>query len=119
STARSTRDRPPGPAAGAGRVVGAQLSPEDTFAGFSIDELVGRGGMSEVYRATDPALGRRVALKVMAPALSADAGFRDRFISEARAASHLDHPNVIPIYGAGEHDGRLYIAMRFVAGGAD
>jgi serine/threonine-protein kinase len=96
-----------------------QLTAGTTFAGFTIDELVGRGGMSEVYRATDAALGRRVALKVMAPALSADRGFRDRFISEARAASHLDHPNVIPIYGAGEHDGRLFIAMRYVTGGAD
>ena len=82
-----------------------------------LDEQIGLGGMAVVYRATDERLGRRVALKLLAPALAEDAGFRQRFIRESRAAAAVDHPNIIPIYEAGEIDGALFIAMRYVHGG--
>jgi YVTN family beta-propeller protein len=87
-----------------------------TFAGYRVDSLVGRGGMGVVYRATDLSLGRSVALKLIAPELAEDERFRARFLREPRLAASLDHPNVIPIYEAGEHDGQLYVAMRFVEG---
>jgi serine/threonine-protein kinase len=73
--------------------------------------------MAMVFRARDEALGRTVALKVLAPALADDAAFRERFIRESRAAAVVDHPHIIPVYGAGEFGGVLYIAMRYVAGG--
>jgi serine/threonine protein kinase len=86
------------------------------FAGYRIESRVGRGGMGVVYRATDLALDRLVALKVLTEDLAKDAGFRRRFVSESKLAASLDHPNVIPIHAAGEHEGILYIAMRFVPG---
>ncbi|HEY3021197.1 MAG TPA: protein kinase [Solirubrobacteraceae bacterium] len=90
--------------------------PGDVFAGYRIEGVAGAGGMGVVYRATDPRLGRPVALKVVASALAGDQRFRERFELEARAASAVDHPNVVPIYEAGESDGRLFIAMRYVDG---
>jgi serine/threonine protein kinase len=87
-----------------------------SFAGYRIDDLVGRGGMGVVYRATDASLERSVALKLLAPELARDESFRRRFAAESKVAASLDHPNVIPIYQAGEHDGVLYLAMRFVRG---
>jgi ABC-type branched-subunit amino acid transport system substrate-binding protein/DNA-binding beta-propeller fold protein YncE len=87
-----------------------------TFAGYRIEDLVGRGGMGVVYRATDLSLERPVALKLIAPELADDERFRSRFLREPRLAASLDHPNVIPIYEAGEHDGQLYLVMRFVEG---
>ena len=87
-----------------------------TFAGYRIEALVGRGGMGVVYRATDLSLERPVALKLIAPELADDKRFRDRFLREPKLAASLDHPNVIPIYEAGEHGGQLYLAMRFVEG---
>jgi streptogramin lyase len=87
-----------------------------TFAGYRIDAVVGRGGMGVVYRALDLSLERPVALKLIAPELVEDERFRARFLREPRLAASLDHPNVIPIYEAGEHDGQLYLAMRFVGG---
>jgi serine/threonine protein kinase len=87
-----------------------------SFAGYRIDELVGRGGMGVVYRATDVALERSVALKLLAPELARDESFRRRFAAESKVAASLDHPNVIPIYHAGECDGVLYLAMRLVRG---
>src|SRR3954470_11706858 len=86
------------------------------FAGYRVDELVGRGGMGVVYRATDVSLERSVALKLLAPELARDESFRRRFAAESKVAASLDHPNIIPIYHAGEHDGVLYLAMRFVRG---
>src|SRR3954452_2443294 len=68
------------------------------------------------YRATDASLERSVALKLLAPELARDESFRRRFATESKVAASLDHPNVIPIYQAGEHDGVLYLAMRFVRG---
>jgi hypothetical protein len=72
--------------------------------------------MSVVYLAEHIRLGRKVALKLLAPALSEDESYRERFIRESRRAAELDHPNIIPIYDAGEDDGQLYIAMRYVEG---
>jgi serine/threonine protein kinase len=86
------------------------------FAGYRIDGRVGRGGMGVVYRATDLSLDRPVALKVLSDELAKDPGFRRRFVTESKLAASLDHPNVIPIHAAGEHDGVLYIAMRLVPG---
>jgi DNA-binding beta-propeller fold protein YncE len=86
------------------------------FLGYRIEELIGRGGMGVVYRAYDLRLKRNVALKLIAPELSADEGFRERFLAESELAASLDHPNVIPIYNAGEHEGQLYLAMRYVEG---
>ena len=86
------------------------------FAGYRVGALRGRGGMGEVYRALDLRLDRPVALKVLAPLLADDERFRDRMLRESRLAASLDHPNVIPVYEAGESDGRLFIAMRWVEG---
>src|SRR5687767_6306998 len=86
------------------------------FAGYRVESVVGRGGMGVVYRATGLSLERPVALKLIAPELAGNERFRARFPREPRLAASLDHPNVIPIYEAGEHDGQLYLAMRFVEG---
>jgi YVTN family beta-propeller protein len=95
---------------------GTALVSGEELAGYRIEALAGRGGMGEVYRALDDRLGRKVALKILAPQLAEDERFRERFLRESRRAAGIDHPNVIPIYEAGEVDGRLYIAMRFVDG---
>ena len=84
--------------------------------GYRIEALLGRGGMGVVYRAYDLRLKRNVALKLIAPELSQDEHFRERFLSETELAASLDHPNVIPIYDAGEYEGQLYLAMRYVEG---
>ena len=93
-----------------------RLGAGSTFAGYRIESLVGRGGMGVVYQATDLSLGRPVALKLIAPDLADDPRFRERFLEEPRLAASLDHASVIPIYEAGEHDGQLYLAMRYVPG---
>ena len=86
------------------------------LAGYRIEERIGRGGMSVVYRADHIRLKRKVALKLLASELAEDAAFRERFLRESELAASLDHPNVVPIYDAGEADGLLYIAMRYVEG---
>ncbi len=73
--------------------------------------------MAVVYRARDVQLGRNVALKLLSPVLALDDAFRQRFIRESRAAAAVDHPYIIPIFAAGESDGALFIAMRYVQGG--
>ena len=83
---------------------------------YLLEALVAQGGMGAVYRARDERLDRIVALKILAPALAADPGFRRRFVNESRLAAGLDHPHVVPIYEAGEHGESLFIAMRFVEG---
>ncbi len=88
----------------------------ESFGSYDIQREVGRGGMGVVYLATDRRLGRRVALKVIVPELAADPQFRERFEREARVAATLEHPHVVPVYEAGEHDGSLFIAMRFIDG---
>ena len=85
-------------------------------AGYRPEELIGRGGNGEVYRAEDVRLGRPVAMKVLAAGVVADERSRERLLRESRLAASLDHPNVIPIYEAGEQDGLLFIAMRYVPG---
>ena len=88
-----------------------------TNAGYRIERLLGRGGMSTVYLAEDLALGRNVALKLLSAELSEDEAFRERFRLESRLAASIDHPHVIPIYEAGQADDRtLFIVMRYVDG---
>ena len=86
------------------------------FAGYRVEGLLGRGGMGVVYRAEHPRLGATIALKVMEPELALDEVSRERFVREARVAARLRHPNIIPIYDAGEWHGDLYIAMRYIEG---
>jgi Tol biopolymer transport system component len=95
----------------AGVTVGSRV------AGYRLERQIGAGGMAVVYLARDERLGRPVALKVMTPAMAADEKFRRRFIRESRAASAVDDPHIIPVYEAGEADGVLFIAIRFVSGG--
>jgi predicted Ser/Thr protein kinase len=88
-----------------------------SIAGYRIEALLGRGGMSVVYLAEHERLGRKVALKLLTATLGTDADFRERFERESRRAAEIDHPNIVPIYDAGEAEGLLYIAMRYVNGG--
>ncbi|WP_369243987.1 serine/threonine-protein kinase [Streptomyces sp. R41] len=87
-----------------------------TIAGYRIEEEIGRGGMAVVYRAKDLRLDRTVALKLLAPGLARNDTFRGRFTHESRVAAAIEHPNIVPVFEAGEADGVLYIAMRFVIG---
>jgi serine/threonine protein kinase len=88
----------------------------DTLAGYRIDAFVGSGGMGEVYRARDPRLGREVAIKVLPSERMADENRRRRFVQEARAASSLNHPNIVTIYEIESANGIDFIAMEYVAG---
>jgi serine/threonine protein kinase/6-phosphogluconolactonase (cycloisomerase 2 family) len=87
------------------------------IAGYRLEERIGQGGMAAVFRAYDSRLDRQVALKILAPALASDDAFRQRFIRESRAAAAVDDPHIIPVFEAGEADGVLFIAMRYVRGG--
>jgi serine/threonine protein kinase len=87
------------------------------LAGYRLEAQVGKGGMAVVFRARDERLDRLVALKILAPELTEDQTFRRRFIAESRAAAAVDDPHILPVYEAGEADGVLFIAMRFVKGG--
>ncbi|MFI6206399.1 serine/threonine-protein kinase [Streptomyces sp. NPDC051041] len=87
-----------------------------TVAGYRIEAELGRGGMAVVYRARDLRLERTVALKLLAPELARNDTFRRRFTHESRVAAAIDHPHIVPVFEAGETDGVLYIAMRYVAG---
>jgi streptogramin lyase/predicted Ser/Thr protein kinase len=93
-----------------------ELQPGDEIAGFRVTGVAGRGGMGVVYKAQQLDLQRPVALKLIATPLARDEAFRERFVRESRAAAAIDHPNVIPVYSAGEEHGRLYLAMRYVEG---
>lgn len=93
-----------------------RLAPGDTFGRYTIESRLGSGGSGVVYLALDATLGRKVALKLLSPALAVDSDFRARFAAEARSAAALDHPHILPVYGAGEEDGQLYLAMRYVPG---
>jgi serine/threonine protein kinase len=84
--------------------------------GYRIDELISRGGMGAVYRATNLALNRIYALKVIAPELAGDDQFRERFKREMRIAASLHHPHVVGIHYAGEQDGLLFLVMDYVYG---
>jgi serine/threonine protein kinase len=87
------------------------------FAGYKITGVLGRGGMSVVYSAEHLGLGRTVALKILSASLADDDEFRERFVRESKLAATLEHPNIIPIFDAGETQGLLFIAMRHVVGG--
>ncbi len=87
-----------------------------TLAGYQLEEIVGRGGMGVVYRARHVLLERTAALKLLSPDVAADEAFRERFVRESRMAAALEYPHVVPVYDAGEQDGLLYIAMRYVDG---
>jgi streptogramin lyase len=100
----------------AGFPSGSILAPGAVVGGYRIESVAGRGGMGVVYRATQLALDRPVALKLLTPDLAQDNAFRERFQRESRLLASIDHPNVITVHEAGEHDGRLFIAMRFVVG---
>ncbi|MDX6704417.1 MAG: hypothetical protein QOI48_263 [Solirubrobacteraceae bacterium] len=93
-----------------------EFAPGDVFVDHRIEGLAGRGGMGVVYRATQLGLDRLVALKVITPALAEEPDFRTRFVAESKAAASIEHPNVIPVYYAGERDGVLFIVMRYVDG---
>jgi serine/threonine-protein kinase len=86
------------------------------FGRYQLVELLGRGGMGEVWRAHDTATDRIVAVKLLSPHLADDDTFVHRFRREAQAAARLDSPHVIPIHNYGEIDGRLYVDMRLVKG---
>jgi serine/threonine protein kinase len=92
------------------------MGPGVLFGAYRIEAVVGRGGMGVVYRATDLSLARPVALKLITPEFAQDPEFRERFLREPRLAASLDHPGVVPIYEAGEREGQLYLAMRWVEG---
>ncbi|MEA2169869.1 MAG: eukaryotic-like serine/threonine-protein kinase [Solirubrobacteraceae bacterium] len=92
------------------------LDPGTRLGRYSIEGVLGRGGMGIVYSATQDGLDRTVALKVIAPHLAADPDFRARFQREAKLAASLEHPNVVPVYEAGEDASALFLAMRFIRG---
>jgi serine/threonine protein kinase len=86
------------------------------LAGYRLESVIARGGMSTVFLAEGLRLSRKVAVKILATELSDDDMFRERFVRESRTAASLDHPNIISIYEAGEVQGLLFIAMRYVQG---
>jgi pSer/pThr/pTyr-binding forkhead associated (FHA) protein len=86
------------------------------FAGCRVEEVISHGDMAVVYRAEELALQRRVALKLILPERSGEERFRERFRRESKVAAAIDHPNVIPIFDAGDEDGLLFITMRLVEG---
>lgn len=93
------------------------LSPGMMVAGYTIEAVLGAGGMGTVYKARNPALPRSDALKVLSETLSQDDHFRARFLREADLAATLDHPNIVTVYTRGEtEDGQLWIAMQYVDG---
>jgi hypothetical protein len=102
---------------GAADGVVASFAAGSRIAGYRLEERIGQGGMAVVFRARDEQLDRLVALKILAPALAGDVEFRRRFTSESRKAAAIDDPHIVPVFTAGEADGVLFIAMRYVAGG--
>jgi serine/threonine protein kinase/Tol biopolymer transport system component len=99
------------------QAVSGGLTAGSRIAGYLLEEQIGQGGMAVVFRALDVRLQRQVALKILAPALTADEEFRQRFIRESQAAAAVDDPHIIPVFEAGEASGVLFIAMRLVRGG--
>lgn len=92
------------------------LSPGSTFAGYEVQSVVGLGGVGVLYRARQLRLDRPVALKLVEPEVARDPVVRERLRREARAVASIDHPNVVPLYEAGEEDGTVYIATRWIEG---
>ena len=109
--------RPRAPVVPAGRSgTLPELPLGSVFAGCRVEEVVGRGDMGVVYRAEELALQRPVALKLIVAEYSGDERFRERFRRESRIAAAIDHPNILPVFDAGDEAGVLYIMMRFVKG---
>jgi len=102
--------------AGLGPTMTTDLVTGTEVAGFRVESLLGRGGTAAVYLARDLRLNRQVALKVLSPELAENTHFQRRFLRESRVLASLDHPNVVPVYQAGDVGGLLYIAMRYVEG---
>src|SRR5262245_58420864 len=96
--------------------IGSTPTVGNEFGTYRIEAVLGRGGMGVVYRALDVRLGRKVALKLLPPELAADPRFRGRLLRESHLAASIDHPGIVPIYEAGEIDGLLFLAMRYVEG---
>jgi len=95
---------------------GGQLERGSVVGGYRVDSVISRGGMGVVYRVTNVALHKVYALKTLTPDLTDDAQFRERFKREMRVAASIEHPNVVGIHYAGEHDGMLFLVMDFVTG---
>jgi serine/threonine protein kinase len=95
----------------------AGFSAGSRIAGYRLEEQIGEGGMAVVFRARDERLQRQVALKILSPALVEDEEFRRRFIRESQSAAAVDDPHIIPVFEAGDANGVLFIAMRYVPGG--
>src|SRR5215471_9454132 len=95
----------------------AGFSVGSRIAGYRLEEQIGEGGMAVVFRARDERLQRQVALKILSPSLVSDEEFRRRFIRESRAAAAVDDPHIITVFEAGDANGVLFIAMRYVPGG--
>jgi len=93
-----------------------QLDAGTVISQYRIVSLLGSGGMGAVYLADHLTLRTQVAVKVIRPDIAHDAGFRERFLREARSAASLDHPHIVPVTDAGEAEGRLFLAMRYVPG---
>src|SRR4051794_8107126 len=88
----------------------------EEVAGYKVEAVAGRGGMGVVFRAEHMHLTRQVALKVLTADLAGNRSFRQRFVREAQTAARLDHPNIVPVFDAGEANGLLYIAMKYIDG---
>jgi len=93
-----------------------RIGPDTTLGGFRLERLLGRGGMGEVYLATQLSMDRQVAVKILPPALTTDRAFVDRFLLEVRTAAKLEHPNIVTAFDAGEDAGTYYLAMGYVEG---
>jgi serine/threonine protein kinase len=92
------------------------LAPGSIIAGYEVETVVGSGGIGVLYRARQLRLDRPVALKLVEPEVAADPVVRERLRREARTVASLDHPNVVPLYEAGEENGTVFIATRWVEG---
>jgi serine/threonine protein kinase len=102
---------------GDGQAEDGIFQPGDVIGSYRIDGPLARGGMSAIYRATHTAMHRTVALKVLADQFADDPVTRERFMIEWRIAAGLRHPNIVPVYDAGDVQGRLFLAMELVGGG--
>jgi hypothetical protein len=97
---------------------GTRLRPGEVVGKYRVVAELGRGGMGVVYEAEDAMLERRVALKLLSPALAGSAEAAQRFVREARAAARLSHPNVVAVHEVGDHNGTPYLVMELVRGGS-